>query len=120
MQGEIKHLFTIMLPVILLINLSGNQRPFRMKVSNYGCKDFVKENSKSLIKEKNRVIFRFKRDYKCSFLCFNRPSMEVFLRENSQNKKIGTIYNPWYCFNIGCNVLDENGNLRYIVEASCC
>lgn len=49
-----------------------------------------------------------------------RPRLEVLYLENDENKKLGTIVNPWYFCNIGCHVLDINDKLKYVVEASCC
>ncbi|CAD8113117.1 unnamed protein product [Paramecium sonneborni] len=102
------------------ICLPGNARPFEMKISNYGCKDFQPAMAKMFMKDDKRIVFKFKREYQCTCLCFNRPRLEVLYVENDQNKKLGTIVNPWYFCNIGCHVLDINDNLRYIVEASCC
>lgn len=51
---------------------SGNARPFDMKISNYGCKDFQPALAKMFLKDDKRVVFKFKREYQCTCLCFNR------------------------------------------------
>lgn len=40
--------------------------------------------------------------------------------EGDEKKKLGTIVNPWFWYNYGCDVLDVNDNFRYRIEASCC
>lgn len=90
-----------------------------MKVANYGCKDFQSGIAKSLLKDDKRLVFRLKREYQCTCLCFNRPKLTINYVEGKENKKLGTIVNPWMWCNKACDIYDENDIFKYRVEASC-
>ena len=63
---------------------------------------------------------RLSRNYKCTFLCFNRPEVECHIVEGGQNVYAGKVVNPFFWCNMGVNVHDRTGNIKYLVEASCC
>jgi len=65
-------------------------------------------------------FMRLSRNYKCTFLCFNRPEVECHIVEGGQNVYAGKVVNPFFWCNMGVNVHDRTGNIKYLVEASCC
>lgn len=60
------------------------------------------------------------RSFRCTCLCFNRPEVEVSIVEGGQNIYAGKVVNPFYFCNLGVHVYDRTGNLKYMVEGSCC
>lgn len=50
----------------------------------------------------------------------NRPEVEVNIVEGGQNLYAGKVVNPFYFCNLGVHIFDRAGNLKYMVEGSCC
>lgn len=66
--------------------------------------------------------FELRRPTTCSFLCFNRPVVEVFdvHSEPGNSKKIGSIKDPCHCCNDDFSVRDEKDDAIYEVSSGCC
>ncbi|CAK78558.1 unnamed protein product (macronuclear) [Paramecium tetraurelia] len=109
-QIEMQQLFCLYRPKI---------RPFEMLVDNFGCSD-NQLNKNQQFQSSDQTILKFKREYQCTCCCCNRPRLEVYYVENAQNKLLGYIIDPIYCCRIGCNILDSDNQLRYMIKASTC
>lgn len=66
------------------------------------------------------LFLHLERPFKCTCLCLARPEMSVSFVENGSNTFFGKIKNPCLLCTLGCNVEDAKGNLKYIIEGSCC
>ncbi|CAD8068106.1 unnamed protein product [Paramecium primaurelia] len=95
-------------------------RPFEMMVDNYQYKSFYSNISYQQKQNSDLTIFKFKREYQCTFCCFNRPRLEVHYVENGQNIFLGYISDPVYCCQIGSNIFNSNGDLIFKIEANTC
>lgn len=60
------------------------------------------------------------RPYTCTFLCCNRPRMEVFLTEGGNKRLIGQFVDNWNFMNYTFQIQDASGNAIYHVKAGCC
>jgi len=85
-------------------------RPFKLKVQVEDDNQDVDGNDFLLLD----------RPCKCTFLCFNRPEISCTLVENGANKFVGTIKNPWSLCDAVLEVFDQDNNLKYVVNGSCC
>ena len=92
--------------------LSANCRPFNMKV--------IQKNKAN--KELNDQPFLLlKREFNCTFWCFNRPQMLIYNIESGNNKiLIGKIINPFLCCSRGVDVYDEHERILYVIRSNCC
>jgi len=56
----------------------------------------------------NKTPFlHFERDFKCSFLCLDRPELRVYNMENGGKEYIGKCKNPFKCCDLICDVYDN-------------
>lgn len=87
--------------------LSGNCRPFIVKVTN---------------EPSDNLFLRFNRECACTCLCFNPPVMEVFLMEgqNEEGSFLGKIVRPWTCCDPELRVFDNRGNIIFFITSSGC
>ena len=58
------------------------------------------------------------RPFTFTIFCFNRPEMTITLVDNG--KFIGKVRNPFTIFDPVFEVYNQNGQFRYLVDASCC
>ena len=68
----------------------------------------------------DRQFLHLKRDYACTFLCFNRKPIDVLYTKNGENIKLGTIKENWELFNFSYDICDGDGNLVFKVRGGCC
>ena len=92
-------------------NCCGNMRPFNMALTLLPSKD------------PNDAFLTFRRPFRCTYLCFNRPVL--FVKEcapalEETTPAIGTTVNPWRCCDLAFNIMDDSENLIYKVVGSCC
>ena len=92
--------------------LSGDCRPFSMDIEHND--KFVSD-----LQEKN-MFLRLNRPCKPTFLCFARPSIEVFLSENGVEGYFGKITSKWNCINIVFDVYDKEDRIVYTIWGSGC
>ncbi|CAD8192453.1 unnamed protein product [Paramecium pentaurelia] len=97
------------------LTLGPPYRPFEMFVSNYWCKDFQPNMDQLFQENSDRIVFRFDRQYACTCCCLNRLLYLII-----QNKSLGYIIQPYYCFTLGCHIYDSQDKLKQIIEGSCC
>jgi hypothetical protein len=97
--------------------LSGDCRPFFMRVIHESDKEYSNDGQDFLFLE---------RPCACTFLCLNRPEMRVYLSEgvaiSEQNKGqfIGRIVNPCTLCDLQLDIFDASDVLRYLIKGSCC
>jgi len=86
-------------------------RSYKMEMKNkdYIDKDFDEE-----------PFLTFNRPFKCTFLCFGRPEVEIEWNEAGRRNILGRIKNPSTCCHLVMEVLDAIGNPRYQIRGSCC
>ncbi|KAL4508003.1 hypothetical protein ABPG72_021376 [Tetrahymena utriculariae] len=92
--------------------LSGRCRPFEMSISthkSYGDNEF-QEN----------VILILKREFKCTFFCWQRPTIEVFQVKNGINELLGRVVNPFNFCDLDVLVFDRFDKQLFSIEGSCC
>jgi hypothetical protein len=65
-------------------------------------------------------FLKFSRDFKCSFLCLNRPVLTVSWTEGGQNQTLGKIVNPFKCCDLIVSIYNASDVLLYTIEGSCC
>ncbi|KAM3127741.1 hypothetical protein pb186bvf_020173 [Paramecium bursaria] len=102
------------------ICLTADCREYKIKVANYGVKNYQKLRHSETLNDEGRQIFLLDRKYACTFLCCKRPKLDLFYVENHSNVHLGTIINPFYFCNYGCEIYNNQMQLRYRIEASCC
>ena len=63
-----------------------------------------------------------KRECQCTICCFNRPTLEVYYADNSdnENRYVGKIVNPCLLCNLGMELYDKDSILKYKLDGSCC
>lgn len=64
-------------------------------------------------------FMRLERSFKCTCFCAERPVMTITLVENGSNVFYGKIINPFMCGELGCEVEDGNGVLKYVITGTC-
>jgi len=63
----------------------------------------------------------FERDFKCSFLCLERPELKVYSTEGGSGRVyLGKIINPFKCCDLICNLYDNSDMVKYTIIGSCC
>ena len=95
--------------------LSGDCRPFKMTIEAF-CRDMTG-------KKKKKDFIRLVRPCACTFLCCNRPYIEVHHIEQGSDIMLGYISDPYHCTNytldtILGNDLTKSPELR--ITGSCC
>ncbi|KAM3147318.1 hypothetical protein pb186bvf_000569 [Paramecium bursaria] len=85
--------------------LPGSCRAFEMIVKQYNQRE-----------DTHKVIY-FARDYKLTFCCLGRPTLEIYTEDGT---KLGSIYFPFMFCDKGVEIHDEKGLLVYKVMGSCC
>ncbi|CAD8115071.1 unnamed protein product [Paramecium primaurelia] len=61
----------------------------------------------------NGLFLRLERKWQFSFLCFNRPRLNVFYVEKGQNKLLGYVEVPYTFITKSCYIFDGNNNFKY-------
>lgn len=51
---------------------------------------------------------KFDRDYKCTFLCLNRPVLQVELKSHDSKQEIGRIVSPFFWCDRGVKIYGPN------------
>lgn len=92
---------------------------------NNGCQRncVPQENKKvdlTITDQFGKAVFQMKREYGCSFLCFKRNPVNVFLITNGESKKIGTITDNWELFNYSYTISDSSNNGIFKIKGGCC
>mmetsp|Transcript_49810 Transcript_49810/g.57164 ORF Transcript_49810/g.57164 Transcript_49810/m.57164 type:complete len:328 (+) Transcript_49810:83-1066(+) len=96
-------------------------RPFKMWV-DHSEKHTVVPGTAS---QDGDPFLKIDRPYSCTYLCFNRPVMEIEKSE-TQNPNdnatlgLGTSKNPWACCDILFDVRDNTGDILYKIVGNCC
>jgi len=62
----------------------------------------------------------FERDFKCTFLCFDRPELRVYTTENGGKDYLGKVKNPFMWCDLICDIYLANNEKKYAVTGSCC
>jgi hypothetical protein len=89
--------------------LTGSCKPFTMK-----CKNLQKDE------DKNQTAMRCKKDCKCTYYCWNRPTMECFLDETGVESFLGTCYDACDLYNYNYHLKTDQNEVEYYIKASCC
>ena len=86
--------------------LPGNCRSIDMKVKN------------RLNNEETCLILR--KACQCTYLCLNRPVMEVILTEGGREVYLGKVVDPFDCLTIRFQIFDDENKLCYTVKTPAC
>ncbi|CAK0897929.1 unnamed protein product [Prorocentrum cordatum] len=62
--------------------------------------------------------FDLERDWTCTCCCFNRPRVEV--KDSSTGRLIGSITDPWACFDLTFTIRDARDNTVLKAAGDCC
>jgi len=89
--------------------MTGSCRPFQLQLK-------LDDDDERLDGESFLVLDR---PCKCTCLCFNRPEISVTCVEDGKDEHIGKVKHIWQCCGISLELYDNNGNLKYLVQASC-
>eukprot|EP01015_Nassula_variabilis_P002870 TRINITY_DN1170_c0_g1_i18.p2 TRINITY_DN1170_c0_g1~~TRINITY_DN1170_c0_g1_i18.p2 ORF type:complete len:271 (+),score=55.34 TRINITY_DN1170_c0_g1_i18:319-1131(+) len=65
-------------------------------------------------------FLKLSREFKCTCLCMQRPTLKVTYTENKEEKELGSIRSPWTACDYILEVLDKHENVKYVITASCC
>ena len=85
-------------------------RPFHMIVEN-------EDNNETVDGEK---FMHIERPFTCAILCCCRPFAEATLNEKEVNERLGTIKNPWTCYDVQMDVHGPSDELKYKIVGNCC
>jgi len=83
------------------------------------CRPFDMEVHKKKGDEGGRFL-HFTREYACTFLCCNRPAIEVKYTEGSKSDFLGKVVAPFTWCDMAMEVYDKDHKLAYLIEGSCC
>lgn len=86
-------------------------RPFKMKIKY----EVDEKESKNFDDHCATLV----RDFKCTCLCFNRPTLDVFWNEPRETH-LGKIISPFSICGIDMQVYGTEGELKYVISGSCC
>eukprot|EP00825_Cyclidium_porcatum_P016629 TRINITY_DN19584_c0_g1_i1.p1 TRINITY_DN19584_c0_g1~~TRINITY_DN19584_c0_g1_i1.p1 ORF type:complete len:396 (-),score=30.47 TRINITY_DN19584_c0_g1_i1:367-1554(-) len=95
--------------------LPGHCRSFNMNISSK-----IPVNRHDLTDFEKFIFLRMKRPYRCTYLCFERPIMEVSTVEQGVEKYIGKIINPFSCCDLILEIYNKDNNLDYTVKGDIC
>lgn len=70
--------------------------------------------------DEDPISLKVIKEYSCTFLCFNRPKVRIIYTEDGQDMDIGKIEDEYDFCNYNFNVMNESGEKRYKIHASCC
>lgn len=90
--------------------MSAECRPFQLKVN-------LEDESEEL---DNEPFLLLDRPCRCTCYCLNRPELTVTYVEDGKSEYVGKIVDPFNCCNIILNVFDKEGNVKYVIDGSCC
>ena len=85
-------------------------RPLDMKVYNQLNKD----------SDADDLCLFLSKPCTCTFLCCNRPTLNIYYKEDEKNEYLGKIMDPWECCNYNFVVYDETNTPIYKIIANCC
>lgn len=91
--------------------LRPDARPFEM---------YVEHENKGEQGNDDMPAFYFEREYSCTCMCFNRPTMTLFLAEGGQRTFLGKIRNPYTCMDLEMEILDNDEVVQYVLTGSVC
>jgi hypothetical protein len=92
--------------------LSGDCRPFKLNVEYKTKMTGLPNDGMDWVK--------CQRDYALTYLCCNRPVMDVTIVENNENRCIGKIRAPWKCMNMQLDIMTPDDQIIYTIWGSCC
>lgn len=86
--------------------LPGDCRPFKMRVFNLWNHD--------------NMCLELVRPCQCTFLCCNRPHMQVYYTEDGGREYLGKVVDNWDCCHYSFDVKDSAHKTIYTLAANCC
>lgn len=89
--------------------LPGDCRTFKMEITN---------KSNFNLPYENKLFLSLNRPFECTFLCFNRPHIEVTLVEGNQNQYLGKVVHDFNCCEMFFSIYDKNNSLKYQIKGT--
>lgn len=85
--------------------LSSSDRPFKME-----CKNLF---------DGDDLCLQMRKPYKMTFMCFNRPKMDIFTFANGQEQYLGKVVDNYDFCNYSFSLFNSQSKKLFHVEASC-
>lgn len=89
--------------------LPGDCRKFNLEVANDSEGKFSKDGE---------IFLELIRPFKMTFLCFQRPFVEVNYKEGGKDEFIGRIVHNFDLFNMNMTLFDKTNRERYLIKGS--